>query len=46
MLDDDSVEEGRNGVEDAHVESVADHEEVVAGVAHQAFDGRGVARKV
>jgi hypothetical protein len=34
VLDDDSVEEGGDGIEDAYVEAVADQEEVITRVAH------------
>jgi hypothetical protein len=34
VLDDDGVEEGGDGIEDTHVEAVADQEEVITRVAH------------
>ncbi len=46
VLDDDRVEKGGDGVEDADVEAVADEEQDVAPVAAQPFDRPGITAKV
>ena len=46
MFDDDGVEKGRDCVEDADVEAVADEEEDVAAIAQKSFDRTRVPAEV
>jgi hypothetical protein len=46
VFDDDCVEKGRDGVEDPHVEAVAEEKEDVTSVAQKPFDGARVPAEV